>query len=489
MGISRALLAYCSGGASATAARIPVSIVEARSHHRGDRRILGDVAPIRRGTTTGIGDRPGDALGGVEVDVADHHRRAASARATAQASPIPDPAPVTSAPRPLRSSVTAISTVWTMSADRLHAFRVEVGDAEIADLRARLHRTRWPDQLPGTTWELGTERSFLERLCAHWADDFDVAAFVDRCNRFPQVRTVIDGATIHAIVAESTAEDPLPLLLLHGWPGSVAEYFDVIEPLRARHRVIVASLPGYGFSGPTERLGIGPAEIAALMVELMDRLGHPRFVAAGGDWGAIVTSWLAAEHAEHIVGAHMTLLPAPRPEGASTAALGEREQGLLRRASATMGTGSAYQAIHATRPQSLAYGLTDSPAGLAGWIIEKFYAWSDLDDGDLESVYTLDRLLENISIYWFTGTINSSTRLYMEAFAAGKSPFHGKQVTVPTGHAQYPGELYPTPRAWAEPSFNIVHWQEMERGGHFAAMELPTVYAADLDAFTAALDA
>jgi microsomal epoxide hydrolase len=367
-------------------------------------------------------------------------------------------------------------------------FSVTVTDAEIADLRARLARTRWPDQLPGTTWELGTDSTYLRALCDHWANGYDFAAFVERANRWPQVRTEVDGTTVHAITAPSTATDgsATPLLLLHGWPGSVAEHFDAIELLRPRHHVVAASLPGYGFSGSTTRLGIGPEAIADVLVELMRRLGHERFFVAGGDWGAIVGATLTAHHPEHVIGLHLTLIPTGPPEGGDPrAGVTDAERARRDRARLVTGTGSAYQAIQSTKPQSLAYGLTDSPAGLAGWIIEKFQSWSDCH-GDIASVFSMDRLLDNLSIYWFTGTINASIRLYMETLGGGRRAFFvDRPIAVPTGHAVYPGEIMPTPRVWAETRFDIVRWVEMERGGHFASMEVPELYTADLLAFTA----
>lgn len=366
----------------------------------------------------------------------------------------------------------------------LQPFRFELDPSAIADLRERLALTRWPDQVPATGWDLGTDSAYLRELCQYWATGFDFDAFQARYNRYPQVRTDVNGTSVHAIVAESTSDDATPLLLLHGWPGSVAEYIDVIEPLRDRHHVIVASLPGYGFSMPTSRLGIGPLEIAGILVELMRRFGYERFFVAGGDWGAIVGSWLAAHHPASVLGLHLTLVPTlPDRDAAAMEGVTDDERSLLARGRAVMMTGTGYQAIQSTKPQSLAYGLADSPAGLAGWIVEKFHFWSDCD-GDIGSVFTMDRLLENISIYWFTGTINSSMRLYFEATAGGRSPFPDREVKVPTGHAAFPGEIYPTPRVWAERRFQIVHWNRMPKGGHFAAMEVPDLYVADVQAFT-----
>ena len=372
----------------------------------------------------------------------------------------------------------------------IEPFHVEIADAEIADLRERLARTRWPEQLPATGWTLGTDSAFLHDLCDHWANRFDWREFHTRCNRYPQLRTTVDGIVVHAMVAASARPDARPLLLLHGWPGSTAEYFDVIEPLRREHHVVVAALPGYGFSGPTMRRGVDPLEVARVLVELMRRLGHPRFIVAGGDWGATIGAWMAAHLPEAVAGLHMTMVPMRpldrhAPDGA--AGVSEGEWQVLDRAQRRMATDAGYAAIHSTRPQTLAYGLTDSPAGLAGWIIEKFHGWSDCG-GDVCSAFSIDRLLDNLSIYWFTGTVNSSMRLYLEATSGGRSLFPDRQVGVPTGVAVYPADIYPIPRAWAERRFNIVRWEIMPRGGHFASMEVPDLYTADLAGFTARVE-
>ncbi len=372
----------------------------------------------------------------------------------------------------------------------IEPFHVDITDVQIADLRERLVRTRWPDQIPGTGWDLGTDSTFLRELCDHWANHFDWSAFEDRCNRHPQVRTTVNGTTVHAIVASSTRADAIPLLLLHGWPGSIAEYFDVIEPLRREHHVVVASLPGYGFSGPTTRRGVDPLEVARVLVELMRLLGHARFIVAGGDWGATIGAWMAAHLPDAVAGLHMTMVPM-RPPSTDTAddvtGVTEAEWQALDTAQRARLTDVGYAAIQSTRPQTLAYGLTDSPAGLAGWIIEKFHGWSDCG-GDIVSAFPTNRLLDNLSIYWFTGTMNSSMRLYLEATSGGRSLFPEWRVEVPTGIAVYPKDIYPIPRAWAERQFNIVHWEIMPRGGHFASMEVPKLYAAEVTEFTAQVE-
>jgi microsomal epoxide hydrolase len=348
--------------------------------------------------------------------------------------------------------------------------------------------------LPGSGWDLGTDRSYLQELCRYWADEFDWRAFEGRFNRFPQFVTEIDGQRLHLIHARSPEPDAVPLLMSHGWPGSVAEFLDVIGPLvdprshggdpaHAFH-VVAPSLPGYGFSGPTNRSGVNMTQIAAWFDALMVRLGYDRYGAQGGDWGSMITILLGANHADHVLGIHVNMLPPTAPPKEQRAeGVTEEEWGWLDRARAFQANEAGYQAIQSTKPQTLAYGLTDSPAGLAGWIVEKFRTGSD-GGGDLETSYTKARLLENISVYWLTGTIGSSVRLYHEAMGEARP----SRVAVPTGHASFPGEVYRSPRAWADRVYDIMHWTVPERGGHFAAMEVPDAFVDDVRAFFA-LDA
>lgn len=372
------------------------------------------------------------------------------------------------------------------------AFSVAVDDATVADLRDRLARTRWPDQIDGAGWDYGTERGYLQQLCAHWKDSFDWRAFEERANAHPQFLTEIDGQRIHFIHARSPEPGARPLLMTHGWPGSVAEFFDVIGPLAdpvahggnaadAFH-VVCPSLPGYGFSGPTRERGWDANRIAAAFAELMPALGYDRFFAQGGDWGSLITSQLGAAHADRVAAIHLNLLTCgPPKDGDPMAGVTESEQGDLARMKDFAAREAGYQAIQSTKPQTLAYGLTDSPAGLAGWIVEKFNGWSDCADGDVQHSFTIDRVLDNISVYWITGTINSSIRLYYEVLGPYGNPTRNR-VRVPVGHAAYPAEIYKAPRAWAEAAFDIVHWAEMPRGGHFAAMEAPDLFVPDVRA-------
>ncbi len=373
--------------------------------------------------------------------------------------------------------------------ETIRPFKVEVPEAVLADLRERLARTRWPDQIPETGWEYGTELAYLKALCETWRTGYDWRAQEAALNRWPQFTTTIDGQNLHFVHARSKHPDAFPLILTHGWPGSIVE-FQKILPLLVdppggaadAFHVVCPSLPGYGFSGPTHERGWDPERIARAEVELMRRLGHARYGAQGGDWGAIVTSWIGRLDPTHCAGIHLNMLIAPPPPGAEPAKLAEDEQQRLARSASFQNEGTGYQAIQGTKPQTLAYGLHDSPAGLAGWIVEKFRAWSDCH-GDVESVFTRDELLTNLTVYWVTGTLNSSTRLYYEMRKSGKLPFADGRIEVPTGVAVFPKELYNAPRAWAEHYYDVRHWTVFPEGGHFAAMERPEDLAADLRRF------
>jgi microsomal epoxide hydrolase len=371
-------------------------------------------------------------------------------------------------------------------------FRIDVPDEVLDDLRARLARTRLPNQVAGAGWEQGTERSFLVELLDHWRDGFDWRAAEARLNAFDQYRTEIDGQTVHFVHHRSPEPDALPLLISHGWPGSVVEFLDVIGPLAdpAAHggdpadafHVIAPSLPGYAFSGPTSSPGWHPRRIAAAYVELVTALGYDRYGAQGGDWGSIVAANVADLDPAHVAGLHLNFLTVPKPEGADPADLTAEEQAGLAAMHTWRRTGAGYQEIQGTKPQTLGYLLEDSPAGLAAWIAEKFGAWSD-GAPDPRASFTLDQLLTNITVYWVTATATSSTRLYYEMRQAGRSALPQEYVAVPTGVAHFPGEVTRTPRSWAEHRYHITHWTEHDRGGHFAAMQVPDVFVDDVRAF------
>lgn len=378
----------------------------------------------------------------------------------------------------------------------IEAFRVHVPDEEIADLHRRLGAARLPDQIPGSGWGYGTDRETLEQWITHWREVFDWRAVEAKFNAFEQGVTEAAGERVHFLHARSDEADAVPLLITHGWPGSVVEFLDIIEPLRdpaafggdaadAFH-VVCPHIPGYGFSGPTKQAGFHVARAAAAISEAMHQIGYPRYIAQGGDWGAVITRHLAESHADDLIGAHFNMLFAlPEDPSAPEAWEGvtEAERAVFGAAASRMADGVGYSDIQGTKPQTLAYGLNDSPVGLLAWQLEKFHDWSD---GGLDAAYPRDHVLANVALYWFTQTANSSARLYCESRRAGNySTDHWDgRIDVPTGYCRYPAELLQTPRAWADRHYrNIVHWTEADRGGHFAAFENPEFFVDDLRAF------
>jgi epoxide hydrolase len=374
-----------------------------------------------------------------------------------------------------------------MASDDLRPFRVDVPQAVLDDLHDRLARTRWPDQIPGSGWDYGTDLAYLQDLCDTWLHKFDWRAQEAKFNRWPHFLTDIDGQQIHFIHARSDNADALPLIFTHGWPGSVAEFLDVIEPLRADFHVVVPSLPGYGWSGVTTQAGWDVQRVAETWAKLMARLGYDRYGAQGGDWGAMVSARLAAIDAEHMVGLHSNMLLA-FPDDASGIQLTDAETADLVAAGEFMNTGAAYQEIQGKNPQTLGYGLTDSPAGLAGWIVEKFLVWTD-NNGSPDDAVTRDQLLTNLTVYWVTKTINSSIRLYCESSRTGRFGPTGEYITVPTAAAVFPKEIFRIPKAYAETRFNLVRYNRFDRGGHFAALEEPDLLVQDVREFFSSLSA
>jgi microsomal epoxide hydrolase len=368
-----------------------------------------------------------------------------------------------------------------VTSDDIRPFRVEISEAVLDDLRDRLARTRWPDQIPGSGWDYGTDLAYLQDLCGYWETKFDWRAQEDRFNRWPHFLTDIDGQQVHFIHAKSDDPNALPLIMSHGWPGSVSEFLDVIEPLRESFHVVVPSLPGYGWSGPTTQPGWDVKRVAQAWAALMARLGYDRYGAQGGDWGAMISAQLAALDPEHVIGLHSNMLLA-FPADASGITLTDEENADLAAAGAFMQTGSAYQEIQGKNPQTLGYGLTDSPAGLAGWIVEKFRAWTD-NNGNPEDAITRDQILTNITVYWVTKTINSSIRLYCESQRSARFGPVGEYIGVPTAAAVFPKEMFRIPRAYAESRFNLVRYTRFDRGGHFAALEEPDLLVDDIREF------
>lgn len=368
-------------------------------------------------------------------------------------------------------------------------FQIRVDPSVLDDLRRRLIATRLPDQIDGTAWEYGISIDYVRELVAYWRDAFDWRAQEARLNALAHFRTRIDGQSIHFIHARSARADALPLLITHGWPGSVVEFLDVIPRLTdpAAHgggagdafHVVAPSLPGYGFSEPTRTRGWDARRIARAFIELMRRLGYARYGAQGGDWGAQVATRIAALDAEHCAGLHLNMPIASRPT--DPVALTDEEQADLAAMGQFQREESGYALEQGTKPQTLGVALNDSPAGLLAWIVEKFRSWSDCG-GHPENSYTRDQLITNVMMYWVTQTITSSARLYWEHQHAGEHAAAG-YVAVPTGVARYPKEVLRFPRSWVERCYNVTHWSVMPRGGHFAAMEQPALFAEDLRTF------
>ena len=372
----------------------------------------------------------------------------------------------------------------------IERFEIRIDGSVLDDLRNRLALTRLPDQIDGTGWEYGIPEDYLRDLVEYWRDTYDWRAQEARLNELAHYRTWIDGQSIHFIHARSAHADAFPVLLMHGWPGSVVEFLDVIPRLTdpeahdgsaadAFH-VIAPSLPGYGFSEPTRTRGWGPSRVAAAFTELMDRLGYTRYGAQGGDWGAQVATRIGALDPQHCVGIHPNMPLADRPDEPEP--LSDAEQADLAVIAHFRREESGYAQEQGTKPQTLGVALNDSPAGLLAWIVEKFRTWSDCD-GHPENAFTRDQMITNVMTYWVTQTITSSTRLYWERMHIDAPEDATGFVGVPTGIARYPKEPLRIPRPWVERRYNVTHWADMPRGGHFAAMEQPTLFVDDLRSF------
>jgi pimeloyl-ACP methyl ester carboxylesterase len=374
-----------------------------------------------------------------------------------------------------------------MEPSAIEPFEIHVDDAVFDDLHDRLARTRLADQIAGTGWEYGIPLDYLRELVAYWRDEYDWRAQEARLNELDHFRTRVDGQSIHFVHARSPHPDARPLLLTHGWPGSIVEFLDVVEPLThpedhggaaadAFH-VIAPSLPGYGFSEPTRTTGWDVPRVAGAFVELMARLGYSRYVAQGGDWGAQVATCIGVIDPEHCAAIHLNMPIGARPE--EPVELSDDDRAGLAAMREFQREESGYALEQSTKPQTVGVALNDSPAGLLAWIVEKFRTWSDCD-GNPETVFTRDQLLTNVTTYWVTQTITSSARLYWEHTHSRSRPDY---VGVPTGIARYPKEILRYPRAWVERCYNVTYWADQPRGGHFAAMEQPELFVADLRRF------
>ena len=363
---------------------------------------------------------------------------------------------------------------------KITPFEVSLAADDIADLRGRLKRTRWTDWLPGSGWGYGVDADYLKRLCAFWQDGFDFDAHLARLNAWPQFKAEVDGETIQFYHVPSKVPGARPLVLVHGWPGSVVEFLDLIGPLSdpeahggdpadAFH-VVVPSLPGYGYSGPTRNQGVNIVTAGAMIDAVMRELGYDRYFAQGGDWGAIVTSRMAEEFPDRVAALHVNMAPGGNANPMMPVeGLDADDAAELDRLRQHLMIDSAYAQIQSARPQSIAVAMNDSPAGLAGWIIDKFWSWTD-HGGDLDNVFDFDHLLDNLSVYWFSGTAGSSFRFYHENNV--RIAYRHAVVDVPTGIARFAGEPFRWPRTLVEWNYrNIRDWQELPVGGHFAAFQ------------------
>ena len=381
-----------------------------------------------------------------------------------------------------------------MTTAEIQPFTIDIPDADLDDLRERLARTRWPDELPGVGWTYGIPLAYVQELAAYWRTSYDWRKHEAELNEHAQFTTTIDGTNVHFMHVRSPQADALPVLMTHGWPGSIVEFLDCIGPLTdpvahggdasdAMH-LVIPSIPGYGFSGPTNDTGWNFSRVAAAFAELMPRLGYEQYGVQGGDWGSAISRDLAVSDAQHVVGCHLNMYGTRAPtEPDVVASLTDDERDRIDRAARFQQDGWGYGQIQGTRPLTLSYGLTDSPVAQLAWIAEKFKEWTDSNEFPEDAV-DRDRLLTNISIYWFTKTGGSSARLYYETFhmQPGSRP-RADTSSAPIGVAVFPREIAPAIERFANPSDPIVQWSEFDRGGHFAAMEEPDLFVQDVRAF------
>jgi epoxide hydrolase len=371
----------------------------------------------------------------------------------------------------------------------IHPFRVAIADDLLIDLKRRLRATRWPERELVRDWSQGAPLAWIQDICEYWAEQYDWPKRQALLNRFTQFTTEIDGLSIHFIHQRSPHPEARALLITHGWPGSIVEFQKVIDPLvnptaygglaKDAFHVICPSLPGFGFSGKPTETGWGIERIAKAWSELMARLGYAQYFAQGGDWGSAVTRAIGVLDSAHCKGIHITLAMGSRPS--TTSDHSEEELDALARAAHYNDWDSGYSKQQSTRPQTLGYGLADSPSGQAAWILEKFWAWTDCH-GHPENVLSRDELLDNVMLYWVTNTATSSARIYWESFGRGRSRM--APVQVPVGVAVYPKEIVPPVKKWLTTDFpDVRHFVAMPKGGHFAAFEQPEIYVANVREF------
>jgi pimeloyl-ACP methyl ester carboxylesterase len=371
--------------------------------------------------------------------------------------------------------------------DEIRPFKIHIDDAELADLKRRLRATRWPDAQTVGDWGQGIPLHYVQKVCDYWAHEYDWRKTEARLNALPQSQTDLDGVSIHFLHIRSRHDDALPLVLTHGWPGSIIEFLKIIPALTdptahggqasdAFH-VVCPSLPGYGFSGKPKQSGWTVEKIARAWSELMLRLGYQRYYAQGGDWGAVVTTAIALQDTEHCHGVHLNM-PVVRPDLSTMDSLTEEEKDGLAGMQHYQDWDSGYSKQQSTRPQSLGYGLADSPAGQAAWILEKFWAWTDCN-GNPENALTRDEMLDDVMLYWLPNAAASSARLYWESF----NKINYDPVRIPVGCSVFPKEIFRVSRRWAQKRYpNLVYWNQLDKGGHFAAFEQPELFVRELRA-------
>ncbi len=370
-------------------------------------------------------------------------------------------------------------------AEDIVPFKIEASDAELEDLKTRLRATRWPNKEVVADWTQGIPLAYVQEVCTYWANEYDWRAREAHLNSFAQFRTEIDGLGIHFVHVRSPHDDALPLVMTHGWPGSIVEFHKVIGPLtdpvahggdaKDAFHVVCPSLPGYGFSDKPTETGWGVDRIAQTWGKLMSRLGYDRYVAQGGDWGSMVTTQIAVHDAEHCAGIHVNM-PVVGPDPETMNDMTDLEKSALEGFQTYNEWDSGYSKQQSTRPQTLGYGLADSPSGQAAWVLEKFWAWTDCK-GHPENALTRDELLDNVMLYWLPGNAASSARLYWESFRTPKLD----QIDIPAGCSIFPKEIFRTSKRWASKRFTkLVYWNELDEGGHFAAFEQPEQFVREL---------
>ena len=374
----------------------------------------------------------------------------------------------------------------------INAFEINFSDLEIQNVKTKVASFPWHEMPKDGGWSFGTNIDYMKNLADYWTKEYDWKSQEVRLNQFPNYKTKVDDLDIHFIIKKSSSPKAIPLILIHGWPGSIVEFLEIIDPLCEPEKygndnevcfdIIAPSIPGFAFSGKPEN-PIGPRKIASIFNKLMtEKLGYKKYVAQGGDWGSAISTWLGFDHSKNCKGIHINMLPARHIDGPQT----EEEKSWDRQFSKDYVSQSGYFAIQSTKPQTLSYAMMDSPVGVAAWIIEKFYHWSDLEDRSLELTYQKDDLLTNIMIYILTKSFNTSSWIYYGRAKEGGRILSqdGRRVEVPTGCAVYPKEFLTwPPKSYVERLFNLVHWTEMDKGGHFAALEQPSSLIKDIQDF------